>query len=501
MIKQYINQIKKQEDLRNALSRLRAEIKQEERLSYAKELIGDGDILEPLLRSEDPKIRKNTAALIGDLAIGEAAEALYLAYEREETLFVRGMLLQALLKADPTPYLDRLQKRYEWLCAQEVAERDKKHITEELHALEKILRRADGGASHTFCGWSQKLPTLLTVDAGYGSLTAGKLPAAKTKITSVGVWSVTERLAEVVKIRTFRELLFPIRLDPEVKLADGPQALGESVAASKLLPMIKRCHKEGAPFYFRLEIKGGVSLEERSRYMKRAAAAIEEHSARQLRNAPDGYEFEIRLMVDKEKKLHAFLKMFTIPMERFAYRRETIATSIYPSFAATLLELAKPYLKPRAQVLDPCCGVGTMLVERHKLMPVREAYAIDIFGDAVEKASINTTLADMRVHLIHKDYLEFTHRYPFDEIIANMPQRGKRSREEQDAFYQGFFEQSQQLLASDGIMILYSDEMGFVKKQLRLCPGLHLIKEYLIREKGQFYLFVIGGKDSVTGRG
>jgi len=59
-------------------------------------------------------------------------------------------------------------------------------------------------------------------------------------------------------------------------------------------------------------------------------------------------------------------------MDRFDYRKGSVAASIHPSAAAMLLMLAKPYLRKNAQLLDPCCGVGTMLVERHRLLPARE---------------------------------------------------------------------------------------------------------------------------------
>ena len=50
------------------------------------------------------------------------------------------------------------------------------------------------------------------------------------------------------------------------------------------------------------------------------------------------------------------------------------------------------------------------------------------------------------------------------------------------------------LLAEDGIIIMYSNEVGFVKKQLRLQPCYRLIQEYTIRKKDSYCLFIIGMK-------
>ena len=165
--------------------------------------------------------------------------------------------------------------------------------------------------------------------------------------------------------------------------------------------------------------------------------------------------------------------------------------SIHPANAAMLVYLARPYLKENAQILDPCCGVGTMLIERDILVPAREKYGIDIFGEAIEKARENATLAGEQIHFIHRDYFDFKHEYKFDEIITNMPVKGKKTKEEMDAFYAAFFEKSKSLLTKDGIIIMYSNEVGFVKKQLRLNPCYRLLQEYCIRKKDSYYLFII----------
>lgn len=485
-------QIGQKENLRKALSELRAEIKEQDCYEEAKELLKEGEIIIPLLSSDDAKVRKNAAALLGDLQIPETASQLYLAYQKEETLFVRGTILAALEKTNHYPYLSELQEQYELLCVKEIPEHEKKHIREEMRILERILRKEGKETRHTFTGWNEKLVILLTTNGKYQNLTAEKLLADRKKETTFGVQAVVDDLRKVTAIRTFRELLFPVRLDRAVSFEDGPEVFGEALANSKLLPLLERCHEEPAPFYFRIDLKGGFTLEERSRYIKRAAFAIEEKSSRKLINAPEDYEFEIRLLFDKTKKIHVFLKMFTIPMERFSYRKGSIAASMHPSMAAMIMELARPWLKEKAQILDPCCGVGTMLVERHKLLPAREIYGIDIFGEAVEKAKVNTAEAGMHVNFIQKDYLDFKHEYLFDEIIANMPIRGKRTKEEQDLFYRGFFDKSEELLAPGGILLLYSNENGFVKKQIRLHPAFKLCQEFLIREKEQFYVYVIG---------
>ncbi|MBO5372938.1 MAG: methyltransferase [Lachnospiraceae bacterium] len=496
MIKSFLKQIEQKEDVRKALSELRAAIKESDKQKELRELIGEGDILLSLLSDDDPKVRKNAAALLGDLQLENTAKALYEAYQVEDTLFVRSILLKALGNTNAYPYLSELKERYDALCAVMPQENEKKHIQEELRALEKILRDEGKDSSHTFTGWNEKVTVILTTNPDYREITAKELQekhlAYRIALSSIGVTAWIDDLRQITQIRTFRELLFPIKLGQTITKKDKPELLGKALAASNLLPLLKKCHKEDEPFYFRMELRNGMDLEERSRYTKKAAFAIEEGSNRQLLNSTEQYEFEIRILANKEGEFRAFLKMNTIPMDRFDYRKETIAASIHPSSAAMLMQLAKPYLKERAQILDPCCGVGTMLAERHKLLPAREIYGIDIFGEAIEKAKVNCELAGMHVNFIHRDYLDFKHGYLFDEIIANMPVRGKKTKEEQDMFYEAFFRKSEELLAPKGVLILYSNETGFIKKQLRLHPKLRLQQEYIIRKKDQFALYIIG---------
>ena len=81
-----------------------------------------------------------------------------------------------------------------------------------------------------------------------------------------------------------------------------------------------------------------------------------------------------------------------------------------------------------------------------------------------------------------------------DEIITNMPTRGKKTKEEMDRFYGRFFEKALEILKKEAVIVLYTNEIGFVKKQLRLNKELSLLQETLMQEKNDFYLLIIGVK-------
>lgn len=496
-LQQTISNLKDNQQMKENLSLLRTLIGTEDDREYVLEALDDGS-LEAWFSHEEPKVRKNAASLAGDLEMFSAKRALFQAYQAEDKRFVRSTQLKALRKLEPEEFLDELKNLYEEKKNLVVGDEDRKHHAQELRALEQILQEygviSGETPSHEFIGWKEKMVVLLTTLKGYEEITGSQVEATRKTVTSLGVKAQIEDLSQVISIRTFRELLFPIALKTEITIKDGPKKLGDAIAVSGLLPFLKRCHRGEQRYGFRLEMRGKLLEEQKNDWMKRVALAIETGSERQLINRPEDYEFELRLLANSDEKIFLFLKMNTIPMNRFAYRKETIPMSMHPSTAATLMKLAEPYMKENAQILDPVCGVATLLAERHKVRKAREIYGIDIYGEAIDKAKINMHLAGMKVNFIHRDYLDFTHSYFFDEIYADMPVTKKKTKEEMDSFYKRFFDQSQTILADGGKLFLYSKEDGFVKKQIRLHPGMRLVKEFEITKKQGFSFYVIQWK-------
>ena len=454
MIEKYYEALQKRENLRENLVGLRAQIKDEAAKEQFVSMIGDGGLLLELLEEEDPKVRKNVAMILGELEWMGAADALVTAYEREQTLFVKSTYLKALAYLDITAYQERFKTRMEELLSYTPAAEEKKHIDEEVRALGRLLEKAEESTGHTFTGF-------------------------------------TKDVRAMANLRTYRELLFPIRLKQE---AEQAEVLADEVWQSGIGDFLKECHKQGTPFRFRVEIRADMENDKRASFAKKFAIQLERVSARWLINSTGDYETEIRLIKKKDGSFAPFLKLYTIPMRRFSYRKNVVAASIHPSLAAMLVSLAKPYLKENAQILDPFCGVGTMLIERDIAQPAREKYGIDIFGPAIEGARENASLAGEKINFIHRDYFDFKHDYLFDEIITNMPVRGRQSRGEMDALYASFFEKSKEILTPGGVMIFYSNEEGMVKKHLRLHSEYRLIQEFVISEKRHFSLYIVGIK-------
>lgn len=217
------------------------------------------------------------------------------------------------------------------------------------------------------------------------------------------------------------------------RIAAEPEAVAEAYAKSNLMELLNRLHEGNPPFRFRMEVRG-IAPEEKGSFIRKAAATLEDLTGHQLLNTVDGYEIELRLTKNTDGTLYPSCKLFTIPMRRFSYRKEAVAASIHPANAALFMRLAEPYLKKGAQVLDPCCGVGTMLMERDLLVPAGDMYGLDIFGEAVIKARENAKAAGRQINYINRDFFDFTHKYLFDEIISNMPLRGKKQEKNRMPF-------------------------------------------------------------------
>ncbi len=497
MSEKYYHELEEKNNLRENLSLLRSAVKDPQEKEKILALAGDGGVLTGLLVEEEPKVRKNAALLLGDLELAQAKEALFEAYNKEETLFVKSAYLTALRKIGAPEKLAYFRARLDELTGGSWPEQEKKHIREQVRELEQIIIATEGIRRHTFNGFSEVHEILLATTREQRKATleeVAELPAGvrrKAELHPLGVLVHTKEVFPFVRLRTYRELLFPVHTKRAIKPGASAQAAARAVWESDLYDMLTEFHGEEAPFYFRLELKNRLDLDERSSFAKRFATELESLSGRLLINSTTNYELEIRLTGTKDGGLVPFLKLATIRMRRFAYRKNAGAASIHPAAAAMLVQLAKPYLKEDAQILDPFCGVGTMLIERNIRVPAREIYGIDKFGDAIGGAWENASAAGVRISFINRDYFDFRHNYLFDEIITNMPVRGKHTKEEMDAFYGRFFEKSKSVLRRGAVVILYSNEEGFVKKYLRLNREYRMLDEFCVREKDHFSLFVM----------
>ena len=220
------------------------------------------------------------------------------------------------------------------------------------------------------------------------------------------------------------------------------------------------------------------------------SAELERQSGRRLINSASDYEIELRLIENKDHELNMPLKLYTINDERFSYFKKHIAASIKPVNAALMVELAKEYMIPDAQVLDPFCGVGTMLIERQKIVKANTSYGLDINAEAITGAKENTQAAEQIVHYVNRDFFTFEHDYLFDEIFTDMPfALNDKVTLEIDNIYKRFFKAASRRLTDSGRIIMYSRNPQMALKYSK-SSGYRILKRIAISEKNNSELIV-----------
>lgn len=441
-----------------------------------------------LLGVPDAKSRKHVALTLGYIGDESAVTPLYEALEKEETEYVKSAYLTALKGINIDKIRTKLAELRNSLVSSnaDAAEENKKHYDEQMEAYNQLL--GSPAVKHTFSGSEIPSEVILTTPKGLGQLTADGIFIRTKKVLSLGVCAKIDSLNDVKKIRTYKEILYIV---PDMKkLSADPYKAAEEAAESSFRNFLCERHKEDAPWGYRINIISRMDDKKKSNYIKRFSGELERRSGGYFINQSSDYELELRLLENKERSFTALLKLFTVKDDRFSYRKEHVASSIRPELAANLMVLAADYLKSSVQVLDPFCGVGTMLIERYKYRKASPMFGVDTFGEAVEKAKKNASAADLEAYFINRDYFTFKHDYPFDEIITNMPFSLKAEDGDRiDEIYRKFFDYSRKLLKHGAAVIIYARNIESARNYSRKY-GYLLQKEVLISEKENSYLCI-----------
>lgn len=498
MIQKLFEDILKGENVRASLSQLRVEIKDQFKKEQVEEFF-DCDNIETvihLLQAEDAKIRKNCALFMGDMEM----DALFLrplweAYLAENQLFVKSAYLTAMSHMEYDLLLPKIKERLEDVLQIEITPENEKHIREEQKCLNSLILNKEGVKQHRFIGQNEMSDIILLTNRSHAQSVLMQLQenenldTSRAKIFQAGIRIRTSQLDEILPIRTYQEILFIV---PGMQtLPMDAKSSAEIVANSELLDFLKKRHKGDTPFYFRIELKSKMALDKKTKFAKSMAGEIEKQTKRQLINSTDHYEVELRLIESKSGIFNVLVKLHTITFDRFFYRKEVVAASIKPVNAALLVALAKKHMVSDAQVLDPFCGVGTMLIERQMQVKANTSYGIDIYNEAIKKAYINMEAAGQIIHFVNKDFFEFTHEYAFDEIFTNMPfATGHKGEDVIYDIYSRFFEKSKSLLRKGGTLILYTHNRELIPK-LAGKSGYQVIEKIPVMQKEGTDLFIL----------
>ena len=492
MIRDTFENLLQHKDIRQNLIQLRVELKEGfNKIALLYQIGTDYTVFDELLQNDDAKIRKNTALIMGDLAVPCFLDKLNEAYKKEEQLFVKSSYLSAMKGLSYEELLPEMKARLSILSELEINDSNRKHIGEEMRTLSGLILEKENVEQHQFDGYEVPSELILLTNRNFKNVTLEQVQVQDIRVKefNAGVIVKTDRLRKILPIRTYGELLFIID-DLQVCSTDVNEA-AKVITESSLLEFMEKRHMGAAPFYFRIEIKSKLELDKKSAFTKKLGIEIERLTKRNLINSTSKYEFELRMIENKEGGYNILIKLYTLKDDRFYYRKHAIASSIQPVNAALMVALAKDYLIEDAQVLDPFCGVGTMLIERNKLVHTNTMYGLDIYSDAINKAKENTEAAHAIVHYINRDFFDFKHEYLFDEIFTNMPRvMGHKEEQEITELYQRFFAKAPEHLKNGGIIVMYSHNKDYVEKLLNR-KIYRIEKEFEISMKERAYLIVI----------
>src|SRR5262249_15759538 len=118
------------------------------------------------------------------------------------------------------------------------------------------------------------------------------------------------------------------------------------------------------------------------------------------------------------------LRLSDRTMRHRPYKREHLPASLRPTVAAAMVRLAG--IAPESVVLDPMCGVGTILAEAAELARQRRASRVILWGGGIERPALAAAAVNLKPFhpdlLIHWD----ARRLPLpaasvDRVISNPP--------------------------------------------------------------------------------
>lgn len=288
MVKDIYDRICEGVEVRTNLIALKKEISEEsKKRSLAYLLEGNYSILVSLLENSDPKVRKNAALILGEMEDEDLKEALLRAYQRETQRFVRTSYLKALEHYEYRDCLSVLKEQLSSLKAWAPSAEEEKHWREEMATLRRMVFRYEKPSKHTFIGYRERAEVILLTNRGYREITSKQLPEGEIKMLAGGIRLVTEDLRKILSIRTYSQQLFPIK--GTRLISPKPEEAASQLAESDLLPFLKRMHRGSAPFYYRIELKSKMPLEQKSQFLKKLTARLDLLTGSELLNMPGWY--------------------------------------------------------------------------------------------------------------------------------------------------------------------------------------------------------------------
>ena len=407
-----------------------------------KKLVVDRDSVSRLLRSEDPKLRKNLVELIGRAAPAEFKDELLDALIDEETYFVLPSIILSLGNTGSDEVL-RFLETYRYPKA------EPKHMDECRAALEKAKSALSISTDILWPEINAKDQILLSCPSA--AVTVREFQDARIKAVPAKGLSNCVFVSDIQNYKN----LFSMRTFYDASIyynkCFDTLAAADMIGSSEFVEFCRRLF--GDNLKVRVDLVGFPEAEKRSAASWFASKLPRDKG---VVNSPSSYAFLIRIM-EAKNEYHIMVTPSSRLDSRFSYKTESVPASINPAAAAAVAYLSIPYQKKDAEIADPFCGSGTMLFERARF-PYMSLTGMDISEDAIKAAKINEKNARKGAHFIIKN-AKAKFRSAYDEIICNMP-FGLRvsSHDENEDLYKRFVDNLSSALKPDGTAFLFTHD-------------------------------------------
>ncbi|MDO8638456.1 MAG: methyltransferase domain-containing protein [Candidatus Daviesbacteria bacterium] len=166
-----------------------------------------------------------------------------------------------------------------------------------------------------------------------------------------------------------------------------------------------------------------------------------------------------------------------------SYRKCTLKSSLNPAIAYVMNFLAG--LDKKDRILDPCCGSGTLLIERQLLKPCI-CVGVDIDPRALDCARQNIETANVAIELKHGDIKDkkFPDGY-FTKIISNLPYGiHTGSREKNIELYRFLADKGIRWLKSGGKAVFITNAKNLLRNTFAFNQSWQLLSENQVKVRG-----------------
>ncbi len=436
----------------------------------------DQQVMLKLLENSDNKVRKNACTILSYMQAAGYAKYLSGMYENESNYIVKCEIVKTLCSfpyMKTSPYLSSILAS----LSQPVEENNEKHRQSMIMDIVNVQAKNDEIDFPGYTRMQKPKDVVLTCFASNQELLYEHLDMRYKKKVSLGVMARINQFSDIETLRDFEDVLFPLKDFHKVPFQY--QDIADHLDVEYLLGLLDEMH-EASIYLFHIDTSNLDPGLLKNDFVSKLALAIQSKGDGRLINSTGNYAIEIVLYSIKGC-CKPFLKLNTVHFTRFDYRQETLASSMRPILAASIVNLLRPYLKEHADVVDLCCGTGTLLIEREKVRKTHFMIGVDIYGEAIEKGKINASLADVPIHFVNRNLEDFKHHHLFDEVLTDLPILSNHmDRREVEDLYHAFLKKGIELTRTNGYIFVYTTNMDIFKKVLRFYK--HDVKQVKVFE-------------------